>query len=253
MDSKRLVLSLAGALVLLSSAGAQTWTDDYEAAKTAAREQDRAVFLFFTGSDWCGWCKKLDAEILGTPEFAAFAGPNLVLVKIDFPRHPPLPPALANRNRLLAERFHVEGFPTIILLTKDGKMAGQLGYSQGGPGPFLQEMRALGGINWRASDSRGAAQPSPKIVKADSPEPMFNGAPIVSPKRYEEIQLKGIMGSKQRPMVILNDHTFMVGDSARIKFKDGQIKVTCKEIKAKSAVVLIEGTAQPQEVFLSGS
>ncbi len=251
MDAKKLCAALATVFLLHSSALAQTWTDDYAAAKVAARDGDRAVFLFFTGSDWCGWCKKLDREILSTPEFAAFAGQNLVLVKIDFPHYTPLPPVQANKNRALAENYQVEGFPTVIVLAKDGRVAGRLGYMEGGPAAFLQQMKSLSGITWRTSGSPGAT--APKIVTTEAPAPMFNGATLVSPKRYEDIQLKGIMGSTQRRMVILNDQTFMAGDTARVKFKGGQIKVTCKEIKAKSVIVLIEGAAQPKEIFLSGS
>jgi hypothetical protein len=51
-------------------------------------------------------------------------------------------------------------------------------------------------------------------------------------------------------MVILNDQTFVVGETAPVRFKEGQLKVTCKEIKADSAVVLIEGSREPQEIFL---
>jgi len=87
-------------------------------------------------------------------------------------------------------------------------------------------------------------------LAAAGPAPQFNGAPLVAPKRYTEIHLKGIMGTKQRPMVILNDQTFVVGETARVRFKDGQLKVTCKEIKAESAVVLIEGSREPKEIFL---
>src|SRR5258706_2215222 len=137
MDAKRLCAALATVFLLHSSALAQTWTDDYAAAKVAARDGDRAVFLFFTGSDWCGWCKKLDREILSTPEFAAFAGQNLVLVKVDFPRSAPLPPAQANRNRALSQGYRVEGFPTVIVLAKYGRVDVRLGYIEGGPWAVL--------------------------------------------------------------------------------------------------------------------
>jgi len=251
MDAKTLWAALATAFLLHSSAIAQNWTADYDAAKIAARDGDRAVFLFFTGSDWCGWCKKLDREILSTPAFAAFAGQNLVLVKVDFPHYTPLPPAQANKNRALAENYQIEGFPTIVVLSKDGRIAGRLGYMEGGPAAFLQQMKSLSGITWRTSGSPGTA--APKIVTTEAPAQMFNGATLVGPKRYEDIQLKGIMGPAQRRMVILNDQTFMTGDTGRVKFKGGQVKVTCKEIKTKSVIVLIEGAAQPKEIFLSGS
>src|SRR5690242_18777552 len=120
--------------------------------------------------------------------------------------------------------YQIEGYPTVIVLAKDGRIAGRLGYVEGGPGAFLQELKSLSGINWRPSGSGSAA--APRIVTPEAPAPMFNGATLVGPKRYDDIQLKGIMGSAQRRMVILNDQTFMAGDTGRVKFKGGQIKVT---------------------------
>jgi thioredoxin-related protein len=60
------------------------WTTDYQLAVDAARGTRRSVLLFFTGSDWCGWCKRLEAEVLDTEEFKTYASGNLVLVKLDF-------------------------------------------------------------------------------------------------------------------------------------------------------------------------
>ena len=36
---------------------------DYDAALTLAEEKKLAVFLDFTGSDWCGWCKLMDRSV----------------------------------------------------------------------------------------------------------------------------------------------------------------------------------------------
>ena len=61
------------------------WQTDYAAALALAKKQNRKTFLFFTGSDWCTWCARLDREVLSTPDFKRFASENLVLVKLDFP------------------------------------------------------------------------------------------------------------------------------------------------------------------------
>ena len=42
--------------------------------------------LFFTGSDWCGWCIRLQKEVFFKPEFTKWAAENVVLVELDFPR-----------------------------------------------------------------------------------------------------------------------------------------------------------------------
>jgi protein disulfide-isomerase len=122
---------------------AEAWMTDVPAALARARSEQRKVFLFFTGSDWCGWCKKLDGEILSTPEFRRYAESKLVLVKLDFPRSLPQSEELKTQNRALAKKYQIRGYPTVVVLDAEGRQVGQLGYQRGGPKPFIE---ALGGL-----------------------------------------------------------------------------------------------------------
>lgn len=248
MGLKKLFIGLCMAICLQSPLLALDWMDDLPAAEKAARDSDRAVFLFFTGSDWCGYCMALEREILNTPDFNAFAGQNLVLVKVDFPRRTSLPAAQAQKNQDLAQKYRVEGFPTIFLLSKDGRNLGQFGYSEGGPGPFIRSMTSVSGINWRTPSAGGKAAPAKPRIADSTPFQAFNGAKLLPPKQFTDIVLNGITGTKQRPMIMVNNQTLMPGESVRIKIKDKPVKVTCKEIKTKSAIVLVEG--KQQEIFL---
>jgi protein disulfide-isomerase len=50
-------------LLLLAAGAARAelrWTEDFDKAAARAREENKYVLVDFTGSDWCGWCKKLD-------------------------------------------------------------------------------------------------------------------------------------------------------------------------------------------------
>jgi len=49
--------------------------------------------------------------------------------------------------------------------------------------------------------------------------------------------LRGISGSPDHRLVIINDHTFGVGDEGDVKTPHGRIHIRCVEIKASSAVV----------------
>ena len=120
-----------------------TWSTDYAGALSQAKAQNRHVFLFFTGSDWCGWCKRLDHEILSTAEFNRFAGENLILVKLDFPQHTPLSPELKTQNDQLAHKYHVDGYPTVVVLDSSGRAVKRLGYQEGGPAPFVSTLTQL--------------------------------------------------------------------------------------------------------------
>jgi thiol-disulfide isomerase/thioredoxin len=119
------------------------WTTDYPHALAQAKEQHRQVFLFFTGSDWCVWCKRLQNEILTTPEFIRFAREKFILVELDFPRKKVLPKAVRAQNDKLAEKYGLEVYPTVIVLDSSGTKVGQVGYQPGGPGPFVEKLSKL--------------------------------------------------------------------------------------------------------------
>jgi thioredoxin-related protein len=120
-----------------------TWLTDFAAAQQKAKAGHKSLLLDFTGSDWCGWCMKLDREIFATPEFREFADKNLVLVKVDFPRQHPQSAAEQAQNQQLAAQYQVQGFPTLVVLNSDGHQAGTLGYMRGGPQPFLKALAEL--------------------------------------------------------------------------------------------------------------
>jgi thiol-disulfide isomerase/thioredoxin len=126
-----------------TSSAEVTWTTDYAAALAQAKAQNRHVFLFFTGSDWCIWCKRLDKEILSTTDFCRYAGENLILVKLDFPKATHLPPELAAENDRLAHQYKVGGFPTVIVLDSSGRAVRRMGYKEGGPAPFISTLAQL--------------------------------------------------------------------------------------------------------------
>lgn len=116
------------------------WETDYAAALKQAKAENRHVFLFFTGSDWCGWCKRLNKEILSTPEFAQYSKEKLILVELDFPKKRKLAANVKSQNAMLAGKYKIEGYPTIIILDSSGSKIGELGYQEGGPGPFIASL-----------------------------------------------------------------------------------------------------------------
>lgn len=122
------------------------WTQDYDAAKKLAAEKKLPLFLNFTGSDWCGWCKLMDKEIFSETKWKNWAKKNIVLVWIDSPRDKSLvPEKYVARNRQLMDSFGVRGFPTYIVLDSDGvTKKGQLGASRdANPKDFIKELEAV--------------------------------------------------------------------------------------------------------------
>ena len=116
------------------------WSENYEQALKAAAESKRPILINFTGSDWCGWCVKLDKEVFSTEDFKKYAGEKLVLLKIDVPRNRQLSQELMKQNRELAQKFGIRGFPTILLLNAKGEAIGRTGYRRGGAVKYTEHL-----------------------------------------------------------------------------------------------------------------
>jgi thioredoxin-related protein len=122
---------------------ANGWGDNYKEALATAAKENKKVLLDFTGSDWCGWCIRLKKETFDQPEFKNYADKNLILVEVDFPNGKTLPPEVKKQNDALQEQYHIEGFPTLILLDPQGKVINKnVGYLPGGPKGFISWMSA---------------------------------------------------------------------------------------------------------------
>jgi protein disulfide-isomerase len=130
-----------GWLAWQAGAADATWMTDLPAAQKKAKAEKKLVLMDFTGSDWCGWCKKLDKEVFSTPEFKDYAKDNLVLVELDFPRAKQQSATLKQANAKLKEQYDVRGFPTIVVLNGDGKEVWtQRGYMAGGPSAWIAKL-----------------------------------------------------------------------------------------------------------------
>jgi protein disulfide-isomerase len=120
------------------------WETDINKAISVSNKTKKPLLLFFTGSDWCGWCIRLQKEVLKTPEFKTWAAKNVVLVELDYPRSVPQTDAIKAQNDALQQTFGVQGFPTVWFAkstVKGGKPSftgiGSTGYVAGGPKAFL--------------------------------------------------------------------------------------------------------------------
>jgi len=136
----RTLAALCAALLVASAARAADWTEDYAAAVTQAKKEHKMILLDFTGSDWCIWCQRTDKEVFETQKFKDFADKNLVLVTLDYPKARPMPDAVKAQNAKLEEKFGIDGFPTLVVLTPGEKVVfTQVGYKDGGPEAFIAQ------------------------------------------------------------------------------------------------------------------
>ncbi|WP_242085579.1 thioredoxin family protein [Aestuariivivens sediminis] len=121
------------------------WHTDMKKASEIAIRESKPVLMFFTGSDWCGWCKRLQKEVFQTQDFESWAKDNVVLMELDFPRRTAQEQSVKVQNYQLQQIFNVRGYPTVFFVNPekkaDGKMnlnsLGKTGYVRGGAQEWL--------------------------------------------------------------------------------------------------------------------
>lgn len=120
-----------------------TWVDNWEFALATAAKLKRPMLVNFTGSDWCPWCFRLRDEVFLQKEFIDYAKANLVLVTLDFPRKITQSEELKAQNLSLQNKYQIQGYPTILLVDKDGKELARTGYREGGAHEYVTHLKGL--------------------------------------------------------------------------------------------------------------
>ena len=145
---KKIIFTLFLTALFSSTTFAQQelkWHTDVNEALEIAIKENKKVMLFFTGSDWCGWCIKLQNEVFKTSDFEKWSN-DLVLVELDFPKRTPQDESIKAQNRQLQSMFKVRGYPSVHFVNPeklpDGKMnlnnLGKTGYVRGGAEKWLE-------------------------------------------------------------------------------------------------------------------
>jgi len=132
-----------GVAALSASAFATTpkgWSTDLEKAFEQAKAEKKSVLVEFTGSDWCPPCIAMRKNVFTKKEFVEGASKNFILVELDFPKGDK---KLKEKNQPFAEKYKIEGFPTVILFDSDGKEFTRFFASQyPSTGEFLKHLDA---------------------------------------------------------------------------------------------------------------
>lgn len=146
MNLRRLSCYLVAFSFVTTIARGADWQTDYEQALATARAAGKYVLLDFTGSDWCGPCIQMKKVVFSKAVFLNYAKKNLVLVEIDYPKRKKLSGKIIKQNERLEKQYGIDksGYPTVVLLSPDGKNLGQLeGYDGEGPAEIIAWIEKL--------------------------------------------------------------------------------------------------------------
>lgn len=108
-----------------------------------ARASGRPVLVNVV-TDWCGWCRRMKAEVYTKPEIRDYLAARFVTVTLNAEAADPAHyEGKTLTSRSLAARFEVSGYPTTIFLRSDGgHLVNVPGYVE--PAQFLQILRYIG-------------------------------------------------------------------------------------------------------------
>lgn len=122
-----LSLLAAAATLFAADKKAIKWSHDFEKAAKEARKVDKPIMADFY-ADWCPPCRKLNSDTF-TDSRVIDLSRKFVCVKVN-----------VDKNRKLAEKYEIEGIPTIIFFNSKSKEIHRIvGYRDADD--FLQEMR----------------------------------------------------------------------------------------------------------------
>ena len=105
------------------------WLVSIDEAYEVSQETGKPILANFTGSDWCGWCKRLTKSVFIHDEFKSWATENVVLLELDFPRRKQLPAEIKKQNTNLQKAFAVRGYPTIHVFDLSKNDSGEFAIS----------------------------------------------------------------------------------------------------------------------------
>lgn len=140
-----LTFVLTAALPLAAEAKAKNrieWLENYDEAIVVSKSDSKPILLFFTGSDWCGWCKRLKKEVFDQPKFGEVMGDRFVYVIIDQPMKGQSPELDAQKDKL-QKQYGVRGLPAVVLVDSSGRQIAQTGYKEGGPDVYAKHLEQL--------------------------------------------------------------------------------------------------------------
>ena len=141
---KKVGLLIGVCLFAITGWAAEGWLTHMDLAVKKASKEGKHLLLDFSGSDWCGWCIRLDKEVFQKENWKEYASEHLIQVLVDFPQDKSeQSKTLQAENEALAKQYKVKGFPTVIILSPEGRLVDRTGYQRGGATAYIKHIKSL--------------------------------------------------------------------------------------------------------------
>jgi thioredoxin-related protein len=100
-----------------------TWYDFNEGMKLAAEKKKPVVMDFY--ADWCGWCRKMEAEVFSDKEVAARLRDGFICIRLHTDRNQG--ETIKYKNHVLTKQeftqmLGIQGLPTVVFMDRQGTL-----------------------------------------------------------------------------------------------------------------------------------
>lgn len=134
------LILLALVLSIVQSVNAKSWSQAYDSLQFN-KPVEELILIYFSGSDWCKPCIKMQTEILDTEPFLNYAK-DFTLYQADFPYRKKLDKAHKKFNESLAEKYNKDGvFPYLVVVNGQGKQVYATSYVDVEIPAFIQRVK----------------------------------------------------------------------------------------------------------------
>lgn len=210
------------------------WYHDYDKTFAVAKKKDLPLFLFFSGTDWCPWCKKLEKNVLSNPEFYQGLTDQYVFCMVDFPMKNSIDEQQLKRNKALMQEYEVIGFPTIAIVDVEKGLIAKIGYLTISP---LEYREYVLEVTETFYSSDNALDDPKNLSEGDWERLSMNAKRLGSPYFQKKLEEKGIK-SCPSPFFLVEKYEKLLKE---------------KGIDSKEAIVLKERIKQadPNNIYKS--
>jgi len=238
--AKRVLVACGVACLVLAAGWAPAdaaWTENAKEAMAAAAAGGKDLLIDFTGSDWCGWCKRLEAEVFSQEPFTTEAPKSFVLLKLDFPRSIKQSDELKKQNAEWQAKCRISGFPTIVLADAAGRPYAKTGYRRGGAKLYVAHLAELRKIREARDKALAKAEKAQGIEKAkllDAALAPIDGSLVMG--NYDDVVAQIVKLDPENKAGLRNKYGAMaalvkIEAAVRKKDLDGAIALADKALK----------------------